>query len=792
MKKFTISFFLLLSIIVGILNIPLYGETSEIQVIVRGEPLTLELPPVIESGRTLVPMRDIFESLDAYVEWDGAARTVTATKGDTVIKLGIGDKTAYLNDEAFELDVPARINNGRTFVPIRFISESLDAKVGWDDTTKTVFISIDNSDEVRGNTTGNISNGGFVCKKDNWIYVSMYKNGLWKINNDGSEKVKISDNSVNYLNIVDDWMYYSSSRFLEEDDSTRLYKMKLDGSSPTKLSEDRVYYVNVVGDWIYYLNVDDNGNPYKMRLDGKGTSKISDISMNCMTVDDGWIYFQRSSDDTLCKMRTNGSDIKKLSDLNAKDMCINIIGDWIYFICDDKPGIFRVSKDGKDEELFAAGMVTSINYSDDWVYYSSLMNNLYKIKEDLSDRKNVGTDVNGDLQTADDWVYYTKYVSDVGREFRIKTDGLVKQRLDNDGPLVDIVTALTNKEAYPSSPVNIPLAVSRTTVLSPKEIAKNKDAVAFIKTYDEDGNELASGSGFNINSNGTIVTNFHVITAAESIKCTLNNTKYDVDYILNYNIIKDIAILKLKDASNLPVVQMGDSDKIELAEEVVAIGNPLELQNTVSTGIVSGIRTMFGIDYIQTNASLSPGSSGGPLFNSYGNVIGITTMSATGSQNINFAIPINSVKKLFSSSAVIPVGSIYRYEILEEEFEPNDSLETANEFILNQYIMGMFNEKKDTDYYRFELEKPGKVSFFGYANLLTDYSDTSAGFSITLLDENGKEISVSSKTTESEVDIQKITVDLEEGSYYLLIKTEGIDLVNSEYSNYMLYTILHD
>ncbi len=179
---------------------------------------------------------------------------------------------------------------------------------------------------------------------------------------------------------------------------------------------------------------------------------------------------------------------------------------------------------------------------------------------------------------------------------------------------------------------------------------------------------MATGSGFNIEEGGGIATNFHVLSGASSIKCTFdNNSSYEVDYILNYNPLKDIALLHLKDAKGLPVVKLSDSDKVKLAEEVLVIGNPMELQNTVSDGIISGIRNFYGINYIQTTASISSGSSGGPLFNSNGNVIGITSMTLMGAQNINFAIPINYVKKLYQTAHFIPMSTINNYdsELLE-------------------------------------------------------------------------------------------------------------------------------
>lgn len=106
-----------------------------------GRLLSFDVPPTIEQGRVLVPMRAIFEALGAEVAWDSATLTVTATKGQTRVQLTIGAKTAYKNDTPVTLDVPAKIVEGRTLVPLRFVSESLGAEVNWDAKTQAVTIT---------------------------------------------------------------------------------------------------------------------------------------------------------------------------------------------------------------------------------------------------------------------------------------------------------------------------------------------------------------------------------------------------------------------------------------------------------------------------------------------------------------------------------------------------------------------------------------------------------------------------------------------------------------------------
>ena len=107
---------------------------------IDGRPINLDVPPAIIEGRTLVPVRAIFEDLGANVNWDDATKTVSSYSTDTSIKLKINDTTAYVNGKPVTLDVPAQIIDGRTLVPARFVAENMNCKVEWDNDTKTVSI----------------------------------------------------------------------------------------------------------------------------------------------------------------------------------------------------------------------------------------------------------------------------------------------------------------------------------------------------------------------------------------------------------------------------------------------------------------------------------------------------------------------------------------------------------------------------------------------------------------------------------------------------------------------------
>lgn len=134
MKRKILIFILLLLMLFVARNFVLASP----KVVLNNENLNFDVSPVIENGRTLVPLRIIFENLGAEVEWNQKTQTVTATKDEIIIKLTINSVDAYKNNQVVKLDVPAKIKNGRTLVPLRFVSEAMGAYVGWDGNTETI------------------------------------------------------------------------------------------------------------------------------------------------------------------------------------------------------------------------------------------------------------------------------------------------------------------------------------------------------------------------------------------------------------------------------------------------------------------------------------------------------------------------------------------------------------------------------------------------------------------------------------------------------------------------------
>ncbi|WP_460294604.1 S1C family serine protease [Clostridium tertium] len=163
------------------------------------------------------------------------------------------------------------------------------------------------------------------------------------------------------------------------------------------------------------------------------------------------------------------------------------------------------------------------------------------------------------------------------------------------------------------------------------------------------------GSGFIINEEGYILTNYHVIEGAKEVVVTLSDGRDVKAKVVNYDQNQDIAMLKLSDNNvKVPaVVQLGDSDALKPGEEVLAIGTPLskDFNQTVTGGLVSAVNrtvetsTGVKLNLIQTDAAINPGNSGGPLINTKGEVVGINTLKMSGgAEGIGFSIPINEVK----------------------------------------------------------------------------------------------------------------------------------------------------
>jgi len=220
---------------------------------------------------------------------------------------------------------------------------------------------------------------------------------------------------------------------------------------------------------------------------------------------------------------------------------------------------------------------------------------------------------------------------------------------------------------------------------------ENSKTVVIILTYDEKGELIAQGSGFIVRSDGAIVTNYHCISKAKDIKIKSGDKILDVEGLIYTDKENDLVILKAK-GGNLSVVKLGDIEKTNVGEKVYVISSPQGFENTISDGILSGIREITPERKIlQITAPVSPGSSGGPVFNKNGEVIGIATFVVKEAQNLNFAMPVNFIRDKINIEKVTAL----------KESEIEDYKKTAEYwFVLGFYLGGAGLNKEAIDAFK--------------------------------------------------------------------------------------------
>jgi serine protease Do len=247
-----------------------------------------------------------------------------------------------------------------------------------------------------------------------------------------------------------------------------------------------------------------------------------------------------------------------------------------------------------------------------------------------------------------------------------------------------------------ASEASIPTVVKITTRSKPPTAVRGRSrgenpfrGTPFEDFFNENGDRLFDrmpsprsgvGSGVIIDSAGIILTNNHVVDGADEVIVRLNDGREFKSTDIKVDDRTDLAVIRIDGAGKLPAARLGDSDKLEIGDWVIAVGNPFELEATVSAGIISGKGRSLGsverAKFLQTDAAINPGNSGGPLVNLDGEVVGINTAIASNSggyQGIGFAVPINTAK--WVTGQLIERGSVTRayLGVQISDIEPADA-----------------------------------------------------------------------------------------------------------------------
>lgn len=223
--------------------------------------------------------------------------------------------------------------------------------------------------------------------------------------------------------------------------------------------------------------------------------------------------------------------------------------------------------------------------------------------------------------------------------------------------------------------VCIVLRCSSQTLDAEQIYKKVNNAVVTIYAYDSEKKILSQGSGVVLNDKGWIVTNYHVYNGSDKLIVKQNDKIIEFTEIIGVDADKDILILKISDKT-FPSINIGNSNELNVGQKIYAIGSPMGLENTITDGIISGLRSYETNTrhYIQISAPISHGSSGGAIINSKGELIGISTLSLVEGQNLNFAIPVNEILKVYKEEGVNKtelVSTDYFYKGMKE-FKANN------------------------------------------------------------------------------------------------------------------------
>lgn len=280
----------------------------------------------------------------------------------------------------------------------------------------------------RGNSVGNITNGGYMAEYEGWIYYSNPNDGgkLYKVKPDGSKNTKLLDDSVSYINVSDGWVYVGVGTGRN---ALGVVRVRLDGTSRQELyirrySEGRGFRLSLMGNRLYYM---DSASSIlrSARTDGTASSQIRNLSSGSMDsyfVDGNWIYYSNSArDNKLHKVSVNGDSDSQI--LNWRVESLNLSGDWIYFISKDDRRIYKVDKQGHNPVRVVDQPSRYLNVHENYVYYTNDVDrSIYRIAKDGSGSAERINDIpSSDINIVYDWIFYRDPVNDIW--YRMKLNG---------------------------------------------------------------------------------------------------------------------------------------------------------------------------------------------------------------------------------------------------------------------------------------------------------------------------------------------------------------------------------
>lgn len=406
MKKWILvllSSFCLLGSGTGIVNA---ANNPRITINVNGDMITFDVEPINDHGTILVPLRFVVDKLGGkVVSWNN--NELILSKDTTTITLRIGSNIVQKNQEQFTLATAPQLIGGRTLVPLRFLSDAFGASINYIDNNVSIDTpsDINLSPAIRGNSIGNLNNGGSNVGYEDWIYFSNHldQGKLYKEKTDGTDQQKVSDDIyIGNLNIVNQKLYYISGN--------SLIKSSLDGANRELMEDFGIggpRLMSVVGDWIYYTQGNSMFMPlYRMKTDGTSKQLLEKNEVSSIAVTDGKIYYTVYLT-KLFVMDVDGSNKRKISDMGSiLDLDVN--ADSLFLNYNGK--LYRMGTDGTSLTKISDHDARDINIHGDWLYYSNYSEyskKLYRINLVDHSTQKLGDDKTFYLNIVDNKIIYS-------------------------------------------------------------------------------------------------------------------------------------------------------------------------------------------------------------------------------------------------------------------------------------------------------------------------------------------------------------------------------------------------
>lgn len=291
---------------------------------------------------------------------------------------------------------------------------------------------------IRGNSSGNIVNGGLVAQQNDWIfYVNPSDNDrIYKVRFDGIGRVRVTNDRAHYINVIGEWIYFSN-----RDDRDRIYRINTDGANQSSVNDDSSAYVTVIGDWIYYVNRSSQFNIYRIRTDGSEKMRLNYLPSAAINLVSDWIYYTPAYFVDGSQSILQADEIRKICTVDIKEITIakgsasldnnrlsshmQLVDDWIYYriqMTDDQQ-IYRIRTDGTERTRISDDLVGDFHVTNDWIYYANHSDNsrFYKMRVDGTQRTRINSDHPKHIHILGDWIYYQNLHDN--RLYKIRLDG---------------------------------------------------------------------------------------------------------------------------------------------------------------------------------------------------------------------------------------------------------------------------------------------------------------------------------------------------------------------------------